>query len=66
MEPEKPRVERLAFSVAEAAESIGCSAGFIRKLIERGELKSAKIGRRRVVIAAELQNLLAQKVEQRI
>jgi excisionase family DNA binding protein len=62
MEQEKLKVERLAWSIDEAAESIGCSPGHIRNLIERGELQSVKIGRRRVVCADSLRALLDKAV----
>lgn len=54
-------VQRLGYGISEAAESIGCSPGHIRHLIERGELKSAKVGRRRIVRAEDLQAFLAEK-----
>jgi excisionase family DNA binding protein len=58
METKTRKVERLAFSIGEAAAAISCSPGHIRNLIERGELQSAKVGRRRVVRAASLEALL--------
>lgn len=57
------KVERLAFSIAEAAESIACSPGHIRNLIERGELRSTKVGRRRIVRDEDLRALLARQTE---
>lgn len=58
---EKPQVQRLGYGISEAAESIGCSPGHIRNLIERGELPSAKIGRRRIVRDEDLRAFLALK-----
>lgn len=55
-------VRRLAYGIAEAAQSIGCSAGHIRNLIQRRELPSAKVGRRRVVRADDLQAYLEKQV----
>ena len=46
--------ERLALGIAEAAATIGCSPGHIRNLIERGQLRSVKAGRRRLVTTQAL------------
>jgi excisionase family DNA binding protein len=59
---EADSVQRLAFGIAEAAQSIGCSKGHIRNLILRRELPSAKVGRRRVVRAEDLEAYLRSQV----
>lgn len=52
------RVDRLAYSPAEAAEAIGISRAKLYELLEAGELRSVKIGRRRLIRAADLESLL--------
>ncbi len=60
---EKPPIPRLGYAISEAAKSIGCSPGHIRNLIERGDLRSAKIGRRRIIRDEDLRALLARDTE---
>ena len=45
--------DRLALSVAEAAQEIGCSPKLIRDLITRNEIPHVRLGRR-VVLPREL------------
>lgn len=45
----KGRVERLGYRYAEAAQAIGCCPEHIANLVKRGELRSAAIGRCRVI-----------------
>lgn len=47
-------VVRLAFSVPETAESIGCSVPHVWRLIAAGKLRSTKAGRRTIVPASAL------------
>lgn len=56
-------VERLALSIAEAAEALGCSQGHIRNLIARGELKSFKAGRRVLIRVDVLKEWMKQLEE---
>jgi excisionase family DNA binding protein len=51
---------RSAFSVAEFARAIGISRGSVYALIAAGELKSLKLGDRRIIPASELQRLLSR------
>jgi len=62
---ERQQLPRLGYGISEAAESIGCSPGHVRNLIARGELRSVKVGRRRIVPDEDLRGLLAQKSEER-
>lgn len=47
-------VVRLAFSIPETAESIGCSVPHVWRLIAAGKLRSTKAGRRTIVPASAL------------
>ncbi|MBK7405064.1 MAG: helix-turn-helix domain-containing protein [Phycisphaerales bacterium] len=49
---------KLALTVEETAEALGVSARTVERLIASGELRSRKIGRRRVIAMAELQRFL--------
>jgi excisionase family DNA binding protein len=42
-------VERLAYSPAEFAEAVGCTRQHVQNLIARGELRSVKLGRKRLI-----------------
>lgn len=50
-------VQRLAFSLAETASALGVCRGLIYAMIERGELKTIRLGRRRLVPLVELERL---------
>lgn len=52
------RVERLAFSPAEAAAVLGCSRAGIYNHIKDGTLPSVKLGRRRLIRREALVGLL--------
>jgi excisionase family DNA binding protein len=52
------QVPRLALSLAEAEERTGVSRYTLRRMIVAGTLKAARFGRRIVIPAAELENLL--------
>lgn len=47
-------VARLAYSIPEAAESIGCSVPHVWRLIAAGKLRSSKAGRRTIIPATAL------------
>lgn len=51
------------FSVAEAAEHLRCSRGFIFKLIKTGKLKGAKLGRRTIITGREIERALAESAQ---
>ena len=53
-------IERLAFSPAEAAESIGVSRQFIYDLINRGQLRTITLGSRRLIPRSALLELLGE------
>lgn len=55
----RPAPLRLAYSVDEAARATGLGRTTLFKLIGNGTLPSVKIGKRRVIRAADLVNLLA-------
>ena len=52
--------ERLAYSIDETARLLGVSRTTVNVLIRRGELRSVKLGWRRVVPASEIRRLLEQ------
>jgi excisionase family DNA binding protein len=53
-----PPVERLAYSVAEAAQAIGVSPGTIHNLIREGSLFSSRIRDRILIRREDLSRLL--------
>lgn len=57
MDPE-PAVERLAYSPAELAAALGCTRVHVHNLIARGELRSIKLGRRRLIPRTVVDELL--------
>ncbi|MGA7869388.1 MAG: helix-turn-helix domain-containing protein [Candidatus Binatus sp.] len=50
---------RRAFGVAEIADSLGVSEGFVRLEINRGHLPIIRAGRRVLISASELEKYLA-------
>ena len=59
--PETPRSKRLpafAFSVAEVAEITGLSRSTVYEAIITGELPAKKRGRRRLILAGDLETFL--------
>jgi excisionase family DNA binding protein len=52
--------ERLAYSLAEAAQAVGLSVRSLRYLLETGKLGFVKIGRRILIRDEDLQRLLRQ------
>jgi excisionase family DNA binding protein len=53
---------KLAFSSGEAAAALGLSKRFVADLVRRGELKSLRIGRRRLIPASALVAFLAERM----
>jgi excisionase family DNA binding protein len=49
---------RLGLSLAEAAERTGVSQYTLRRMAKAGTLKAARFGRRIIIPAAEIENLL--------
>jgi excisionase family DNA binding protein len=58
-------IERLAFSPAEAARSVGLSVGTIRKLIKTGKLAYTRYDRRILISRANLDAFLNQETQKR-
>lgn len=54
-------MEKLAYSVQEVAAALDLHPNTVRKLIERGELPSVRLGHRILVPKAKLDALLADK-----
>lgn len=52
-------VRRLAYSPAETANQLGCTRQHVQNLIARGELRSIKLGRKRLIPASVIEDLLA-------
>lgn len=48
-----------AHSIQEVADTLGINRVTVYRLLERGELKSIKVGRRRLILAEELERYLA-------
>ncbi|MBK9444391.1 MAG: helix-turn-helix domain-containing protein [Comamonadaceae bacterium] len=62
---EKPtKLEPLAHSPDSAAQRIGISTRAVYTAIATGELRSFKIGKRRLITDQELQNLVQRKMAQ--
>jgi excisionase family DNA binding protein len=51
---------KIAYSLPEAAKATSLSVSLLRKHIRTGELKATKIGRRRLILAVELERYLAK------
>lgn len=58
MKSQLSSIPRLTFSLDESAIALGLSRRLLYSLIDRRELKTVKIGRRRLVPAAELERLV--------
>jgi excisionase family DNA binding protein len=56
-------IEPLAYTVEEAAEACRVSTDTIFRLIARGELRKAKLGRRTLIPRADLEAMLERHVE---
>jgi excisionase family DNA binding protein len=57
--PDVP-IERVAYTPTEVAAALGCSRVFIQNLIARGEIRSFKLGRKRLIPRAVVDELVAQ------
>lgn len=51
--------QRLAYGIEEAARAIGVSRGHLYELIARGEVRSVKLGDRRLIPTDELRRVLS-------
>lgn len=54
---------KLAYSIKEAAEMLSISPLTVKRLAYKGELKTSKIGSRRIVHANDLERLLKRTQE---
>lgn len=52
--------EPAAYSMEEAARKLGVSRPFLYTLIDRGQLRRVKLGRRSLIPAAEIRRLLEE------
>lgn len=52
-------MERIAFSIAEASKALSLGRTKIYELINEGRLKSLKIGRRTLITAKSIHDLIA-------
>lgn len=57
-----PATERLAYSTTEFAEAFGVTRTHVQNLIARGELRSVRLGRRRLIPRQVVDDLLANGV----
>jgi excisionase family DNA binding protein len=51
-------IKRLGYSPTEFATAFGCSRQHVQNLIARGELPSIKLGRKRIIPARAVEELL--------
>ncbi len=58
--PVKPTQERIAYSINEACEATGLSRTFVLTLLERGELRHRKLGKRIVIPRSALLELVGE------
>lgn len=56
----KPTVERLAYTIDEAAEATTCSRATIYRAIQAGRLEARKIGAKTVVSATSLRRMVGE------
>lgn len=56
--PSDEKSVRLAYGLTESAQMLGCTRQHLHNLITRGELRSVKLGRKRLIPAAVLNELL--------
>lgn len=57
-------VEKLGYSIEEAAGAAGIGRSLLCELIRRGDIDSVKIGRRRIIPADSLRRYIARLVEE--
>lgn len=57
-------MEKLGYSIEDAAEAVGIGRSLLCELIASGELQSVKIGRRRIIPVESLRAYIAKLVEQ--
>ncbi|MHB1504908.1 MAG: helix-turn-helix domain-containing protein [Acidimicrobiales bacterium] len=52
--------QRLGYSIREVASALGISNDLVRSMVQRGELKAIRLGRRVVIPAVELERYVQQ------
>ena len=57
-EPQRPKTERLAYSMKEAAEALGVSYISMHRMLKRGLIRSSSAMRTKVIPKAELERFL--------
>ena len=50
---------KVAYSISEAMQVLGVSRSFVMKLLQTGKLRSVKVGRRRLIPRAAIDDLLS-------
>jgi excisionase family DNA binding protein len=50
--------DKLGYSVAEVSDILGIDRSYVYELLNRGDLVGRKLGRRTIVLAAELQRYI--------
>jgi excisionase family DNA binding protein len=61
--PQRPSDGTVAFSVAEIAERLSVSEGFVRLEIARGALRPLRLGRRVLISCRELERYVAARTD---
>jgi excisionase family DNA binding protein len=51
----------MAWSLPELSAALGLSIGFLRKEVRRGVLRTTRVGRRVIVLEADLQKFLGRE-----
>lgn len=59
--PPSPELARVAYSIPETAAKLGIGRTLAYRLIEEGQLRSVKLGKRHIVTAKELDDFLNRK-----
>jgi excisionase family DNA binding protein len=62
-EPQKPRIERLAYSPGELAKALGISKTYAYTLVRNGRIKSIRVGSRWLVPVREVEAFLQKAKE---
>lgn len=58
----KPTVERLTYTVEEAAGAIGCGRTSVFRLLREGKLRSIRVGSRRLIPREEIDRFIASSM----
>jgi excisionase family DNA binding protein len=62
-DPDKTTVERVAFSPGEAALALGLARSSVYAALARGDLRSVRVGGRRLVPRSEIERILADSTD---